>query len=196
MQEVTATVRNGLTRRLTGWFARLVRDQKGNTLAMVGAALVPLAAMIGSGVDMSRAYMAKHRLQAACDAAALAGRQGDGERHSVHHGHQRGDQILQLQFPSGHLRHPDVHAVGDQAVERRRPGDGEHPDADRDHEDVRIHDSSARCDLRRFAQLREHRRRARPRHHRIDARRRQRQLDHGRSGPKDHRSQGRGDGPL
>jgi len=74
MQEVTATARKGLTRRLTGWFARLARDQKGNTLAMVGAALVPLAGMIGSGVDMSRAYMAKHRLQAACDAAALAGR--------------------------------------------------------------------------------------------------------------------------
>ena len=36
--------------------------------------LVPLAAMIGSGVDMSRAYMAKTRLQSACDAAALAGR--------------------------------------------------------------------------------------------------------------------------
>ena len=30
--------------------------------------------MIGSGVDMSRAYMAKTRLQSACDAAALAGR--------------------------------------------------------------------------------------------------------------------------
>ena len=74
MQEVTAKARTGLTRRLSGWFARLARDQKGNTLAMVGAALVPLTAMIGSGVDMSRAYMAKQRLQTACDAAALAGR--------------------------------------------------------------------------------------------------------------------------
>src|SRR5215210_7774649 len=74
MQEVTAKARNGLARRLSGWLARLARDQKGNTLAMVGAALLPLSAMIGSGVDMSRAYMAKHRLQAACDSAALAGR--------------------------------------------------------------------------------------------------------------------------
>jgi Flp pilus assembly protein TadG len=57
-----------------GWLARLASDQKGNTLAIVGAALVPLTAMIGSGVDMSRAYMAKQRLQAACDAASLAGR--------------------------------------------------------------------------------------------------------------------------
>ena len=57
-----------------GVLRRLARDKKGNTLAIVGAALVPLTAMIGSGVDMSRAYMAKTRLQSACDAAALAGR--------------------------------------------------------------------------------------------------------------------------
>jgi Flp pilus assembly protein TadG len=57
-----------------GWLSRLASDQKGNTLAIVGAALVPLTAMIGSGIDMSRAYMAKQRLQAACDAASLAGR--------------------------------------------------------------------------------------------------------------------------
>ena len=57
-----------------GFFSRLRRDVRGNTLAIVAAALVPLAGMIGSGVDMSRAYMAKTRLQSACDAAALAGR--------------------------------------------------------------------------------------------------------------------------
>jgi Flp pilus assembly protein TadG len=57
-----------------GFLTRLARDIRGNTLAIVGAALVPLAGMIGSGVDMSRAYMAKTRLQSACDAAALAGR--------------------------------------------------------------------------------------------------------------------------
>src|SRR6187401_1244624 len=54
-----------------GWMARLARDTSGNTLAIVGAALVPLAGMIGSGVDMSCAYMAKTRLQSACDSAAL-----------------------------------------------------------------------------------------------------------------------------
>jgi Flp pilus assembly protein TadG len=57
-----------------GFLARLLGDARGNTLAIVGAALIPLTAMIGSGVDMSRAYMAKTRLQSACDAAALAGR--------------------------------------------------------------------------------------------------------------------------
>lgn len=60
--------------RRRGFLTRLARDVRGNTLAIVGAALVPLSAMIGSGVDMSRAYMAKTRLQSACDAAALAAR--------------------------------------------------------------------------------------------------------------------------
>lgn len=52
----------------------LFSDRAGNTLVIVGAALVPLTAMIGSGIDMSRAYMARERLQQACDAGALAGR--------------------------------------------------------------------------------------------------------------------------
>jgi Flp pilus assembly protein TadG len=65
--EETEGVRKGL-------LARLRDDVRGNTLAIVGAALIPLTAMIGSGVDMSRAYMAKTRLQSACDAASLAGR--------------------------------------------------------------------------------------------------------------------------
>lgn len=57
-----------------GFLARLGRDERGNTFAIVGAAMIALAAMMGSGVDMSRAYMAKLRLQQACDAASLAGR--------------------------------------------------------------------------------------------------------------------------
>jgi len=68
------TSRPGREQAPRGLFGRLVKDQRGNTLAIVGAAMVPLAGMIGSGLDMSRAYMAKNRLQSACDAAALAGR--------------------------------------------------------------------------------------------------------------------------
>src|SRR5436853_7703628 len=41
------------SRRGRGFLTRLARDSRGNTLAIVGAALIPLAAMIGSGVDMS-----------------------------------------------------------------------------------------------------------------------------------------------
>ena len=53
---------------------RLARDVAGNTLVIVAAAIIPLVALVGSGIDMSRAYMAQSRLQMACDAASLAGR--------------------------------------------------------------------------------------------------------------------------
>ena len=53
---------------------RLRHDVAGNTLAIVAASLVPLIGIIGSGVDISRMYIIKTRLQHACDAGALAGR--------------------------------------------------------------------------------------------------------------------------
>jgi Flp pilus assembly protein TadG len=53
---------------------QLGRDDAGNTLAIAAASLIPLMALIGGGVDVSRAYMAKTQLQSACDAGVLAGR--------------------------------------------------------------------------------------------------------------------------
>ncbi len=58
----------------SGLLVRLARNQAGNTLALAAAAIIPLAGLIGGGLDMGRAYMARTRLQQACDAAALAGR--------------------------------------------------------------------------------------------------------------------------
>ena len=59
-------------KRAMTFLGRLRRNQAGNTLAMVAAAVIPLAGLIGGGVDMSRAYMVRARMQQACDAAALA----------------------------------------------------------------------------------------------------------------------------
>ncbi len=56
------------------FFGRLKRDVRGNTLAMMAIALVPLSALAGSAVDMGRLYVVKVRLQQACDAGVLAGR--------------------------------------------------------------------------------------------------------------------------
>lgn len=53
---------------------KLLRDKTANTLAISAAAMVPLMAMVGGGVDASRYYMAAARMQAACDAGALAAR--------------------------------------------------------------------------------------------------------------------------
>ena len=85
-----------------GFLARLLRNQAGNTIAMVGAALVPLTIMIGSGVDASRGYMVKARLQQACDAAALAGRKavGDGTWNTTTAARAR--TFFNSNFPSGY----------------------------------------------------------------------------------------------
>ncbi len=60
--------------QLSGFAARLLRDRSGNTLAMMAAALVPLLAMVGGGIDMGRSYLSQTRLQQACDAGVLAAR--------------------------------------------------------------------------------------------------------------------------
>lgn len=61
-----------------GFLSRLAHDVRGNTLAIMAAAMLPLAGLIGGGVDMSRLYLVKTRLQQACDAGALAGRKAMG----------------------------------------------------------------------------------------------------------------------
>jgi len=57
-----------------GFLARLRRDEAGNAIAIFAAAIFPAIGLIGGGVDMSRIYLVKTRLQAACDAGSLMGR--------------------------------------------------------------------------------------------------------------------------
>lgn len=52
----------------------LLADQRGNMMFLTAAAVVPILGLVGSGVDIGRAYMAELRLQQACDAGVLAGR--------------------------------------------------------------------------------------------------------------------------
>jgi len=52
----------------------LRNDCEGNFGPIGAIGLLVAAALVGGGVDMSRMYMVKNRLQAACDAGALAGR--------------------------------------------------------------------------------------------------------------------------
>lgn len=54
--------------------SKLLRDQRGNALMLTAAAIVPVIGIVGSAIDIGRAYMAQLRLQQACDAGALAGR--------------------------------------------------------------------------------------------------------------------------
>lgn len=62
------------THSLSGVLSRLCKDQSGNVMAIAAAATLPLIAMVGGAVDMSRVYAVRIGLQAACDAGALAGR--------------------------------------------------------------------------------------------------------------------------
>lgn len=56
------------------FMGRLAGDARGNTLAIMAAALIPITALTGSAVDTARMYVVKVRLQQACDAGVLAGR--------------------------------------------------------------------------------------------------------------------------
>lgn len=60
---------------MTGtFFARLLKDTRANTLAIGAASVIPLIGLVGGGVDASRMYLTKSRLQQACDSATLAAR--------------------------------------------------------------------------------------------------------------------------
>jgi hypothetical protein len=65
-----ATLRRGLARLLR----ETARDTSGNVIIIAAASLFPLLALIGSGIDMGRGYLAQTRLQQACDAGTLAAR--------------------------------------------------------------------------------------------------------------------------
>lgn len=58
----------------SSFLGRLRQNTAGNTIAMMAAAIFPLAAFSGAAVDLARLYVVKSRLQQACDAGALAGR--------------------------------------------------------------------------------------------------------------------------
>ena len=87
-----------------GFLTRLAKNQAGNTLAIVAAALIPLAGMIGGGLDISRGYLAKTRLQQACDAGVLAGRKvmgSSGVMSDAVTAEVR--KYVNFNFPSGYL---------------------------------------------------------------------------------------------
>jgi len=72
---------DGLDKR--SFLSRLARDTRGNVLAMTAAGIIPLLAFVGAGLDLSRAYLVRTRLQQACDAGVLAGRRMMGANGSL-----------------------------------------------------------------------------------------------------------------
>ena len=70
--------KNRVSSPVKGFLGRLARDRRGNVLAIVAAAVLPMTAFVGAGLDLSRAYLVRTRLQQACDAGVLAGRRTMG----------------------------------------------------------------------------------------------------------------------
>ncbi|MGD9470863.1 MAG: VWA domain-containing protein [Novosphingobium sp.] len=70
-------------------------------MVMAAVALIPLIAMIGSAVDVSRAYMAKSRLQSSCDSAALAARRVMKNDELDNDVTSTGQKYFEFNFPDG-----------------------------------------------------------------------------------------------
>lgn len=68
-------------------------------LIMTAAAIIPLLGMIGSGIDISRAYMAQLRLQQACDAGALAGRRAMAAGQWSDASEEEAQKMFQFNYP-------------------------------------------------------------------------------------------------
>lgn len=83
------------------FFRRIAKDATANTIAISAASLVPLMAMVGGGVDASRYYMAESRLQAACDAGALAARRAMADDTFTTAHRTIGNQFFNQNFPVG-----------------------------------------------------------------------------------------------
>lgn len=98
---------------------RLLKCKRGNALLLTAFGLLPVACVVGGGIDMSRAYLAKARLNQACDAAALAGRRAmTGE--DINTAMPEAVKFFNFNFPQGTLQtaafapaitHPDIGVV-------------------------------------------------------------------------------------
>lgn len=98
---------------------RLARDNRGNTMAIVAGAIIPLTAVIGGGLDIARAHLAQSRLSQACDAAALAGRRAMSNE-DIETAKPEANKFFNFNFPQGYMgtasftptiTHPDTGTV-------------------------------------------------------------------------------------
>jgi Flp pilus assembly protein TadG len=94
--------RKNENKKAQGILSRLRRDEAGNVLMIMGASLIPMLAIIGGTVDISRGYMVKTRLQQACDAGALGGRQAVGEGTFDANAAARAQALFNANFPANY----------------------------------------------------------------------------------------------
>ncbi|GGB60591.1 pilus assembly protein [Blastomonas aquatica] len=90
---------------------RLIASKRGNVLPIVAASILPMAAMIGGAVDMSRAYMVKSRIQQACDAGVLAGRRAMQQSNYSEAAKAQAQDFFDINFKEGYNDTTDVSFV-------------------------------------------------------------------------------------
>ena len=83
-----------------GLLRRFRRDVSGNALAIMAAAVLPMTAAVGGAIDISRNYMAKSRLQQACDAGVLAGRKTQGGKTWGSDAEREADNYFAVNYPN------------------------------------------------------------------------------------------------
>ena len=84
-----------------GILTRLRSDTSGNVLAISAAAMIPLTVMVGSALDLGVTYMARGKLQNACDAAVLAARQSMTGVTFDTDVQDQGSRFFDFNFPKG-----------------------------------------------------------------------------------------------
>ncbi|SNS83328.1 TadE/TadG family type IV pilus assembly protein [Sphingopyxis indica] len=94
-------MRGTIIRRFRSGAGKLLRDQRGNALMLTAAAVVPLVGIVGSAVDIGRAYMTQLRLQQACDAGVLAGRRAMAGGTYTDAAEAEANKMFDFNFPDG-----------------------------------------------------------------------------------------------
>jgi len=78
-----------------------MRDEAGNAIAIMAAAIVPVIGLVGGGVDVSRIYLVQAKLQSACDAGSLMGRRVMGSGVWTDKAEQEAQRLFDANFISG-----------------------------------------------------------------------------------------------
>lgn len=94
-------MRGTIIRRIRQGVGKLLRDQRGNAFMLTAAAVVPLIGIVGSAVDIGRAYMTQLRLQQACDAGVLAGRRSMAAGSYDADAEAEANKMFNFNFPAG-----------------------------------------------------------------------------------------------
>lgn len=95
-------MRKSVFKRFMNAGSRLARNERGNTMAVIAGAIIPLTAVIGGGLDIARAHLAQSRLSQACDAAALAGRRAMSNE-DIETAKPEANKFFNFNFPQGYM---------------------------------------------------------------------------------------------